>query len=411
MPQNEPARFLSLTRTGFSDLQKEPKTPFAPWFAGESKTDLLAAAGLTLPRFADFEKFAAFLTAANELAASPLYPLAAADLRQCRGVRLPTRPATVSALWQKAVGEPLTPAAALARGGVALALTPVGPHAPLPPKPPAYGVTFMPISTPLGLTPADALTVVRAEGLDTAAALAEHVKTELDRVGAPAAAFSLDRDLYFVRPDPYRADLCLRKAASGGDLTAEETALLTAEYLWALGGALQKRGGRLQLFCRTLWRPEQGKTHPVAALFDFLAGEGRLPDTVLCHADPLEITRLAPLFSRFHGQGAPRVCFAFDGTAAVLPDAALAAALTRLPGAFLGLAGDAPDFLAVPMAALYEKALSSLCRRALLPGLALLTPAERERFVAARLPSTDGLLCRFLTGPLCAETVDRPYAL
>ena len=99
-----------------------------------------------------------------------------------------------------------------------------------------------------------------------------------------------------------------------------------------LGGALQKRGGRLQLFCRALWRPEQGKTHPVTALFDFLAGEGRLPGTVLCHADPLEITRLAPLFSRFHGQDAPRVCFAFDGTAGTLPEAALTVALTRLPG-------------------------------------------------------------------------------
>ncbi len=403
MPQSKPQnRFLSLTRTGPGALFVCPKTPFAPWFAGESKTDLLAAAGMPLPRFADFEKFAAFLTAAEGLASSPLYVLAAADVRQCWGVRLPIRPATVSALWQKAAAEPLSPAAALSCGGVTLALTPVAPGDPLPPKTPADGVTFAPIAAPLGLFLSDALGILRKAGIRTAAALAGHVGAELDRVGATAAVFGLDRDFFFVRPDPYRADRALGKAASGGELTADEAALLTAECLWALGGALQKRGGRLQLFCRTLWRPEQGKTHPVTALFDFLADEGRLPDTVLCHADPLEITRLAPLFSRFHGGGVPRVCFAFDGTAGTLPEAALTAALTRLPGAFLGLAGDAPDFLAVPMAALYEKALASLCRRALLPGLALLTPAERERFVAARLPSTDGLLCRFLLNKMDA---------
>ena len=403
MPQTKPQdRFLSLTRTGPDALFACPKTPFAPWFSGESKADLLAAAGMTAPRFSDFEKFAAFLTAAKELAASPLYALAAADVRQCRGVRLPTRPATVAALWQQAVEDPVSPAAALARGGVALALTPVGPGDPLPPEKPLDGVTFLPIAAPLGLSPDTTLGLVRQAGIRTAAALAEHVKIELDRVGATAAVFGLDRDFFFVRPDPYRADRALGKAASGGELTAEEAALLTAECLWVLGGALQKRGGCLQLFCRALWRPEQGKTHPVTALFDFLAGEGRLPGTVLCHADPLEITRLSPLFSRFHGQDAPRVCFAFDGTAGTLPEAALTVALTRLPGAFLGLAGDAPDFLAVPMAALYEKALSSLCVRAVLPGLSLLTPAERARFVAARLPSTDGLLCRFLLNKIDA---------
>ena len=62
MPQNEPARFLSLTRTGFSDLQKEPKTPFAPWFSGESKRRLLLTAGIDTARYADFEAFAAFLS-------------------------------------------------------------------------------------------------------------------------------------------------------------------------------------------------------------------------------------------------------------------------------------------------------------------------------------------------------------
>ena len=192
MPKEKtPARFLSLTRTGSGALQKTPRTPFAPWFAGESKRRLLLTNGTDTARCADYELFAAFLSSRPALGTSPLFALAAADIRQCYGAPLPRSEKSMAALWQKAVKDPLTPAAALSRGGVKKALTPVGPDDPVLPKKPLDGVTFSPIAAPLGLDVNGFVRLAKDRDLGTVAAFDAYLAAELDRVGAPAAVWRL----------------------------------------------------------------------------------------------------------------------------------------------------------------------------------------------------------------------------
>ena len=392
--EKTPARFLSLTRTGPSDLQKTPKTPFAPWFAGESKRRLLETAGVDTARYADFEAFAAFLSSRPALGTSPLYALAAADLKQCYGAPLPRSHKSAAALWQKAAADPLTPAAALAKGGVTAALVPVAPDDPVPPKKPLDGVPFSPVSAPLGLDADDLLRLVADRRLDTTAALDAHIAAELDRVNAPAAVWRLPAAVADA-PDPYRASLLLEKAAAGGTLDDTERASLAAEGAFLLGGALTRRGMRWQLFLDLV--EKAGERRPVLALFGKMTDKKRLPDTVLCLSDAADVTALFDLFT-LSDPSAPRIFCALDGTNPHVLDYTLTAALLFIPGAFLGLAGDAADFSAVPMAALYEKALCAHLFGNALPVASSLSPKEARAAFAALAPAPTGRLCRFLAG-------------
>jgi len=397
MPEEKtPARFLSLTRAGLTALQKEPRTPFAPWFSGESKRRLLLTAGLDTARYADYEAFEAFLLSRPALGTSPLYALAAADLRQCYGAPAPRSQKSVAALWQKAVRDPLTPAAALARAGVKTALVPVCPVEPLPPKKPLDGVTFLPIAAPVGLDFSDLLHLISTRRIDSTAALEAHIAAELDRVGAPSAVWRLAGETGEL-PDPYRARLLLEKAAAGASLDGEERAALAAEGAFLLGGALSRRGMRWQLFLDPV--AGEGDRRSVAALFEKMIAKKRLPDTVLCVSCPADVAIFLPLFATAKEAPAPRVYCALDGAAPDVLVYTLTAALLMAPGSFLGLAGDAPDFLAVPMTALYEKALSAHLFGRALSVAPSLSPKEARALFADLAPAPTGRLCRFLTAP------------
>ena len=238
----------------------------------------------------------------------------------------------------------------------------------------------------------DLLRLVIGRRIDSTTALDDHIAAELDRVGAPSAVWRLP-GCTAEMPDPYRAGLLLGKAAGGQTLDASERASLAAEGAYLLGGALARRGMRWQLFLDPA--RNAGENSPVIALFETLIAKKRLPDTVLCLSDPAAVTALLPLFAR---TASPRFFCALDGTMPASLGDALTAALTAAPGAFLGIAGDAPDFLACPMIALYEKRLSALLRGRALSFVPPLSPAEAAVLLIDFAPTVEGRLCRFLLG-------------
>lgn len=142
---------------------------------------------------------------------------------------------------------------------------------------------------------------------------------------------SLDlSDLFrFVRPDPYHADLTLKRALAGdaGKITEEELLLFRAQLLRTLGRALVRRGGRLLLsFSRqtdTVYAPFSPKA--VKELLSDLDARGALVPTCLSLA-PMDITLgIAPLFGMFAApDGTPRLWFGIAGQGATQTDLASA---------------------------------------------------------------------------------------
>ena len=252
----------------------------------------------------------------------------------------------------------------------------------------------MPVAAPFGLDANDLLRLIKTRRLDTAAALDAHVAAELDRVNAPAAVWRLPAAVADL-PDPYRAGQLLQKAAAGEPLNGAELAALAAEGAFLLGGALSRRGMRWQLFLD--FGEHAGNCRPVLPLFEKMITKKRLPDTVLCVGRAADVTAFLPLFAA-GGAPAPRVFLALDGAVPTVLADTLTAALVAAPGAFLGLAGDAADFSAVPMTALYEKALRRHLFGRTLPLAPTLAHDEARALFDALAPAPTGRLCRFLTG-------------
>ena len=101
----------------------------------------------------------------------------------------------------------------------------------------------------------------------------------------------LDEDYTFVRPNPYHANLAVRRLAAGETLTADERSLLTAQALRVWGLALIKEGRES---CRILVRG--GAPEAVMALLAYLQASKALPSLVWIPDDPTHAEAVSGLY-------------------------------------------------------------------------------------------------------------------
>ena len=112
----------------------------------------------------------------------------------------------------------------------------------------------------------------------------------------------LDGDYTFIRPNPYHANLAVRRLAEGETLTADDRALLTTQALRVWGLAMVKAGREAH---RILLRG--GSPEAVTALLAYLQASKALPSLVWLPDDPTRAEAVSGLYGAV-------------GTGYVLPD-------------------------------------------------------------------------------------------
>ena len=102
---------------------------------------------------------------------------------------------------------------------------------------------------------------------------------------------TLDGDYTFVRPNPYHADLAVRRLMNGEILTIREHSLLVTQALRVWGQALVKKGGTAP---RVLLRG--GAPEAVTALLAYLQASKALPSLVWLPHDPAHADAVSGLY-------------------------------------------------------------------------------------------------------------------
>ena len=102
----------------------------------------------------------------------------------------------------------------------------------------------------------------------------------------------LPRDIPFVRPDPYHAELALQSLARGGTLSDRERGLLMAQLARIVGQGIARRSPSSATLVLT-----GGDADTVLALCRYLDGCGGLPPTVWLADDPADVATLCGQFA------------------------------------------------------------------------------------------------------------------
>ncbi|MBQ9802289.1 MAG: glucuronate isomerase [Clostridia bacterium] len=312
------------------------------WFPDLRKHRALRALGLPeceiTGNSSDYDKLCAFLSVLPQLGGTTLYDDARADLLAL-GCTLTPNAENASAIWQETTRylceHRVSPADVCAEKRTTFVDF-------LPQT--AWEIHRLP-SAAVPVMSCDALadlcgaafatcidTVSKNSGIriESMADLEQALLVALDVAfagGCRAVSVDLSDLFRFVRPDPYHADLALKRALAGdaGKLTEEELLLFRAQLLRTLGGALVRRGGRLLLsFSRqtdTVYTPFSPKA--VKELLSDLDARGALVPTCLSLA-PTDVTAgIAPLFGAFAASdGTPRLFFGIAGQGATRADLA-----------------------------------------------------------------------------------------
>ena len=210
------------------------------------------------------------------------------------------------------------------------------------------------------------------------ATLEQALKAALDRfsaVGCRLADHGNDNVVRFAAPDPYHADLILKKAieTDGQGVSFDELALFQTQMMRFLGKEYVRRGMAMQLHAGVLRNPNSraftslgsdsgfdtvyGENYipALAMLLDYLEHEDALPRTVLYSVNPVDNAAIATLcgsFCKGDGTGYPRVTQGcawwfndnIDGMRAQMRTFANMSAF----GNFLGMLTDSRSFLSYP---------------------------------------------------------------
>ncbi len=339
----------------------------------------------------DYEKFRAYCTCMPRLAGNPLYHWSHLELRRYFDCDLVINEENCDAIWaltaEKLAEPEWSVRSLLLRSNVRVIGTTDDPCDDLAWHR-ALAEEHFPVRVLPTFRPDRALDPVRRDYRDYIAALGKANGVEitdldtlcraltvsLDRFaaqGCRAADHGLDEMVRYARPDPYHADLVLKKGLAGEEraISEEELALFQTYLLRFLGREYVKRDMVMQLHFGVLRNPNStmykklgadagfDTVHganciaPLARLLDDLSAWGALPRTVLYSINASDNDAVAALCGAFSGgeDGVPRVVQGsawwfndrLDGMRAQMRSFAGLSAI----GSFLGMLTDSRSFL------------------------------------------------------------------
>ncbi len=342
----------------------------------------------------DYEKFRAYCSCMPRLAGNPLYHWSHLELRRYFDCELTINAENCDAIWALTaarLAEPEFSARGLMlRSGVEMVGTTDDPcddlrhHRALAES--DFSVRVLPTFRPdRALRPdrADYRAYLselgRANGVEIAdlASLCKALSASLDRfcaLGCRAADHGMDEYVRFATPDPYHAELVLKKALAGEGrtITEQELALFTAQLTRFLGQEYVRRGMVMQLHFGVLRDPNtamhrrlgansgfdvihgQNCIAPLAKLLDYLSQANALPRTVLYSINAQDNEAVAVLCGAFSTSedGLPRVlqgsAWWFNDRLDGMRDQLRAFAGLSAIGSFLGMLTDSRSFLSYP---------------------------------------------------------------
>lgn len=140
---------------------------------------------------------------------------------------------------------------------------------------------------------------------------------KFDFNGCKAADHGMDNFIMFEKPDPYHADMILKKAIAGEQIDDKEKALWKCQMMRFFCGEYKKRGWAMQIHYGVLRNPNRkmynhlgpdsgfdtiyGKncTNELALLLDYLNFNDLLPKTVIYSINPSDNASVATLCGSF----------------------------------------------------------------------------------------------------------------
>ncbi len=355
----------------------------------------------------DYEKFRAWCSVMPKLIGNPLYHWSHLELRRYFDCDLIINPENCDAIWkltaEKLCAPGMTARDLITKSGVKLVCTTDDPADDLAFHKQIAASDFTTKVLP-AFRPDKGMNVERrgitayieklgqANGV-TIASLADLEKaymTSLDRfeaLGCKTADHGMDKSIEFVTPDPYHADLILKKAiaSDGADVNEEELALFKTQMMRFFAGEYKRRGWVMQIHFGVLRNPNtpqfeklgpdtgydmifgQSKVYNVANLLNYLHVNDKLPRTVLYSIDPGDNAAIGTLcgsFCRGDGSGSPTVTQGsawwfndnIDGMEAQIRSYANLASL----GEFLGMLTDSRSFLSYPRHEYFRRILCNV---------------------------------------------------
>lgn len=112
--------------------------------------------------------------------------------------------------------------------------------------------------------------------LSSLALALKHASDRFSELGCRTSLLSIDDSFVFSKPNPYRADIALKKALSGsGEISLEEAVIFKNEIIYLLCREYKRCGYVMQVHLTKKAGSE------LNSLFEYLKGEGVLPSKIL----------------------------------------------------------------------------------------------------------------------------------